>query len=145
MGKTKFVVLSLKDLLKKGALIVVAIAVVVFIMLSVTPKAEKEEELSYVPGEYKKEIVLENIAPFYVTVVISEDKISDLYISDLAENHRLFYPLIETTFETVKNQVLKTQSTSISVSPDVLETSKVLLSAVEDALYDSAMANSEIE
>ncbi len=145
MGKTKFVVLSLKDLLKKGAVIILAIAVVIFIMLSVTPKTEREEELSYVPGEYKKEVVLENIEPFYITVVISEDKISDLYISDLAENHKLFYPLIETTFETVKNQVLKTQGTSISVSPDILVTSKVLLSAVEDALYDSAMANSITE
>ncbi|MFV0520304.1 MAG: hypothetical protein ACK5LY_08535 [Lachnospirales bacterium] len=143
MAQTKFVVLTLKDILKKGIIAIIGIIILIALLISFLPKSQSNEELSYIPGEYIKEVVLENIAPFYVNVVVSEDTIEDIYISELADNYALFYPLIETTFETVKSQVLKTQGTTISVEPEILVTSTVLVKAIEDALYDSATSSTK--
>ncbi len=134
MGNTKFVVLSLKSIMKNIMFVIMGIALIIAMIVMFSPEKEISDDLSYNAGEYQTEILLDNTS-LYLTVVLTEDKIADIYISDLTEEQNIFYPLIQPTLETVKGHVIKTQSTQLSVNPEILETSKLLLTAIEDAIY----------
>ncbi len=135
MRNTKFVVLSLKDIMKNVMFLAMAIALIIAMLIMFTPEKRINEETSYNAGTYQTEITLSEDSSLYLSVVLTEDKIQDIYISDLTEEQNVFYPLIVPTFETVKNHVLKTQTTYLAVNPDILETSSLLLTAIEDAIY----------
>ncbi|MFV0441553.1 MAG: hypothetical protein ACK5LV_09740 [Lachnospirales bacterium] len=134
MRQTRFIVLSMKKIIKISLLCLGAVLIIA-ILVSMLKKDTSSATINYTPGEYSSTLTLENTSqPLYLTVVLTEDSIKDIYISDLTEDQKIFYPLISSTLESVKNEVIKNQNTQITLNQDTMETSKFLLNAVEDAI-----------
>ncbi len=140
MKGAKFVVLSLRDIIKNLVFILVGIALLVVLFFVFFPQSEntrEEENLHYTPGTYSSEVLLKG-TPLEVYVTIDTSGIADINTTSLDELQLTYYPLIETAFNNIKPQVLESQSTEIELSVDTYYTEFVLLQAIEDAVEQAS-------
>ncbi len=136
MGGTKIVVLQLKEILKSSVFIVLGLVLIVLLIFLFIPKddkASKEESAAYAPGVYAAEIILHN-RPVNVEVTVSEKEIVSIELKNMEEVQEVFYPLFRPTMQTLTQEIIKKQTTKVSLPQDATETSKILLSAVKQAL-----------
>ena len=141
---TKFFVLRMKDLIKIGAIalagIVIVIVALVF-LLGGRGEGRITEPASglFVPGTYASTIVLNN-KPVEVRVGVSASEILYVYLSDMADIQRVFYPLFEPRLYDLAHEVLLNQSAYITPATDYPVTTGILQQAVKAAL-GQAMAD----
>ena len=134
MGGTKIVVLQLKELIKAGIFVLIGIVLLIMLIYFFLPKDKGSEATTgYIPGTYSSELILHN-SLVRVEVTVTEDQITSIELKNMAEVQEVFYPLLTPTFDSISNEIIKYQTTDLSISSDTQYTSMVLLEAVEAAL-----------
>jgi len=138
MGGTKIFVLQMKDLVRIGAIVLVGITLVVLALIFLLPRGgrdatEPTPESIFVPGTYSSTIILNN-KPVEVRVAVSENEILYLYMTDMADIQRVFFPLFEPRMHDLADEVLRYQSAFIDPATDYPITTGILQQAVKAAL-----------
>ena len=143
MAKSRFVVLRMKDIIRTGIFVVIGIILLVALIWAIMPRGSGSGSTdvmqsfgSFVPGEYTAYIILHN-RPVSVTVTVDEDNILAIALSEMAEAIEVFYPLMRPTMTEISQSVISTQSTAFEPSIENMHTSRVLLDAIELALYQA--------
>lgn len=131
---TRIFVLHKKDLMKIGAGLIIGIAVIALaLVLLLGRSAEPTATERFIPGTYVSRIIL-NDKPIDVRVTVSENEILSIYMTDMAEIQRVFYPLFEPRMNDLAQEVLSHQSALIDPATDYPVTTGILQQAVKAAL-----------
>jgi len=141
MGGTRFLVLQMKDLIKIGAIVLVGIVLVVFALVFLIGRGGSAHETQspdgmFYPGVYSSTIILNN-KPVEVRVTVSENEILAIYMSDMAEIQRVFFPLFEPRMTDLAAEVLHHQTAYIHPATDYPVTTDILQRAVKAALQQA--------
>ena len=134
MSGARIFVLHKKDLVRMGVIalagIVLLVAALVFLLGG---KKNSDAAARYNPGTYSSTIIL-NDEPLHVRVTVSENEILSIYMTDMAETHRVFYPLFEPQMQDLAEEILRYQSAYIKPATDYPVTTAILQDAVRTAL-----------
>ena len=148
-GKTKIVVLKMKELIYTGILLVLGILAIIFLVIMSGDKEEGQEKESadaasvYVPGTYTTAMTL-NGSNVELSVTVDETAILSIDMQNLDESVSVMYPLMEPALESLSTQILESQSIdNIEYSSDNLYTSTVLLNAITAALQQAKISDNE--
>jgi len=140
MGGTKIFVLSMKDVIRVGVIALVGLVLVILALVFLLPgrrgAAEPEEPGAtsrFIPGTYASTIIL-NDEPLHVRVTVSENEILSIYMTDMADLQRVFYPLFEPRMRDLAEEILRYQSAHINPRTDYPVTTGILQDAVRAAL-----------
>lgn len=139
-GKTKIVVLKLKELICAGIFLVLGILAIIFLAITFTNKdkttspAPQDSSAIYVPGTYTTAMVL-NGSNVELAVTVDETAILSIELQNMDETVSVMYPLMEPALEELASQIMENQSIEgIQYSSDNLYTSTVLLNAITSSL-----------
>ncbi|MBP3205929.1 MAG: hypothetical protein IJ147_13765 [Lachnospiraceae bacterium] len=160
-AKTKIVVLHRKELIYTVLFAALAILILISMVILFMPDAKTtdaptdttapaterpatESERStvqvnaavgtYIPGIYTTELVL-NGQTVDVEVIVSQESISSIRLTNANEAVTTMYPLLEPTLDAISDQIYETQSLSnITYSADSKYTSLILLEAIRNSL-----------
>ena len=89
---------------------------------------------TYIPGIYTTELILGN-ETVNVEVIVSDHAITSVSLADPSETLTTMYPLLESTMESLNDQLCETQAPSqVTYSAETRYTSLVLLEAVKASL-----------
>ncbi len=135
---TKIVVVQIKDIIKKAVFVLAAAAALIAIIGFLASKGSKT---SYIPGTYSSEIML-NGSPVILEVTVDKASITDMALLNLSETQEVFYPLMEPSFTTVRNEILEKQTTDISADENTV-TSSIIIDAVNSALAQARLNDKE--
>ena len=148
-GKTKIVVLKMKELIYTGILLILGIlAIIFFIIMSGENEDGSSEDSTntssiYVPGTYTTVMTL-NGSNVELSVTVDETAILSIDMQNLDESVSVMYPLMEPALESLSTQILENQSIdNIEYSSDNLYTSTVLLNAITSALNQAEISEDE--
>lgn len=148
-GKTKIVVLKMKELIYTGILLVLGILAIIFLIIMSGEKEEGQpEEASdtasvYVPGTYTTAMTL-NGSNVELSVTVDETAILSIDMQNMDESVSVMYPLMEPALESLSAQIIENQSIdNIEYSSDNLYTSTVLLNAITSALQQAKISGDE--
>lgn len=154
-SKTKIVVLHMKEIIYTGIFLVLGILLIIFLIILFVPGNEDtpaqptpgtqtetppDSEVTvdgsslYIPGIYNTEIVLNDQA-LNVEVIVDKNGISSIELVNISTAVTTMYPLLEPAFDSLKAQILESQSLdNISYSQESKYTTLVLLEAVRKSL-----------
>lgn len=160
-AKTKIVVLHMKELIYTGIFAALGILLVILLIIMFLPDKKQTESQDavppestapsaaldtenpdmaaasgsvYIPGVYTTELVLGGQSAC-VEVIVEEDSISSIQLTDLSDSITTMYPLLKPAFDSICEQIYETQSLEeISYSSDSKYTSLVLLEAIRASL-----------
>lgn len=136
-AKTRIVVLHMKELIYTIIFAGLGILLIILLICMFLPDKEKKESvetMQYTPGVYTSSIVFGEQS-FDVQVTVDESEIQSVSLLNLDETITTMYPLVETTMESLSEQICESQSVEdLSYTADNQYTATVLLNAVEDAL-----------
>ncbi|MCL1846215.1 MAG: hypothetical protein FWF77_09965 [Defluviitaleaceae bacterium] len=135
MSGAKIFVLHKKDLIRIGAIALGAIVLLIVALVLLLSGGDRDvgPESRFIPGTYSSTILLYG-EPLHVRVTVSENEILSVFLSDMSETHRVFYPLFEPRMEDLAVEVLRYQSAFISPQTDYPVTTGILQHAVISAL-----------
>lgn len=139
-GKTKIVVLKLKELICAGVFLALAILAIILLIITLgsdkNPSATEPVDTSalYVPGTYTTAMTL-NGSNVELAVTVDETAILSIELQNLDDTVSVMYPLMEPALEELSTQIIEKQSIdTVTYSSDNLYTSTVLLNAITAAL-----------
>lgn len=159
-AKTKIVVLHMKELIYTGIFTALGVLLIVLLFVlflsgdsttnSTTPNSTTSSEsatdgatnesatdattVSYIPGIYTTQLSL-GTQTVDVEVILDKHSITSISLVNLDESIATMYPLLESTFDTLCEQIYTTQSTEgLSYSSENKYTSIVLLNAIQEAI-----------
>ena len=144
MGGTKIFVLQMKDLIRIGAIVLVGLALVILALVLLAQRGGRNTPAEpavfdlFVPGTYSSVIIL-NDKPVEVRVTVNETEILEIYMTEMAEIQRVFYPLFEPRLLDLTTEVLRYQTALISPATDYPVTTSILQRAVKAALERAAV------
>ena len=143
-GKTKIVVLHMKEVVYTIIFLILAIIMAVLLYIMFGQKKDENTTASssspYTPGVYTSSIYL-NDNTFDMDVTVDADHIKQVRLVNLSESTTAMFPLMEPTLDTLAAQLYETQSLDgITYSEDNKYTSLLLINAISEAL-DKAKAN----
>ncbi len=134
MKGIRIFVFSLKEIVKSLVLFVTGILVIAFLIFMFIPKNNAETDNSlYIPGEYTSSFYL-NDSLANVIVTVNETEIIDVSLVPLTETQEVFYPLLEPLMTELSVQIIENQSTELEVDINNMQSSRVLLTAIDKAL-----------
>lgn len=148
-GKTKIVVLKLKELICAG--IFAALAILAVILLIITSGSGNDSDTNeptdtsslYVPGTYTTAMVL-NGSNVELAVTVDETAILSIELQNMDETVSVMYPLMEPALEDIASQIIEHQSIdAVEYSSDNLYTSTVLLNAITSSLNQAKVDSAE--
>lgn len=146
-AKTKIVVLHMKELIYTAIFVGLGILLIILLIYMFLPK-EKEasvETAKYMPGVYTSTITFQD-QTMDVQVVVEENQIHSISLVNLSETVTTMYPLIETTMEQVRDQIIANQSLeNITYTTENQYTTTVLVNAVEEALDKAVVEEGGIQ
>lgn len=152
-SRTKIVVLRMKELLYTlvfAALGLVFVSILV-ILISQKPAGDNtttkegvttEEQVNagdaegakYLPGVYTTELVLGSDS-VEVEVVTTKDAITSITLKDVDDDIRQLYPLLESTFASIRDQIYETGSVEdVTYDQSSKYTSLVIIEAIKNSL-----------
>lgn len=137
-SKTKIIVLHMKEIIYTiiFAVFLLLILALLYFMFASKPPAAKTSSI-YAPGVYTSEFDLSN-STLSVEVAVTDQKIESIRISNLNESVTTMYPLLQSSLESISDQICEKQSLEdISIPQDSPYTSTLLLGAIENALNKS--------
>ena len=144
MAKSRFVVLRMKDIIRTGIFVLIGIILLVALIWAIMPRSSGGSMAAdfgnFTPGEYTAYIILHN-RPIAITVTVDEENILDIAMSELEEVIEVFYPLMRPTMAEIANHVISTQSTAKEPPLEVMHTSRILLDAINLALYQAQVTD----
>ena len=160
-AKTKIVVLHKKELIYTAVFAVLAILIILLMVVLFLPDQQTDitqpdtavprtenpagsgdtpsvqasaQAGTYIPGVYTTELVLGG-QTVDVEVIVSQETISSIRLTNVSESLSTMYPLLEPTLEVISDQIYETQSlTGITYSADNKYTSLILLEAIKNSL-----------
>ena len=144
MGGTKIFVLQMKDLIRIGAIVLAGLALVILALVLLVGRGGRNAPAEpavfdlFVPGTYSSVIIL-NDKPVEVRVTVSETEILEIYMTEMAEIQRVFYPLFEPRLYDLTHEVLRYQTAYINPATDYPVTTGILQRAVKAALERAAV------
>lgn len=145
-GKTKIVVLKLKELVCAGIFLVLVILAILLLVITTrdrdTQNSSVPQDTSalYVPGTYTTAMTL-NGSNVELAVTVDETAILSIELQNLDETVSVMYPLMEPALEELSTQIIKQQSIEgIQYSSDNLYTSTILLNAITASLTQAKIA-----
>ena len=148
-GKTKIVVLKMKELICAGIFLALGILAIILIIImskgdsSTTPSEPTDTSTIYIPGTYTTAMTL-NGSNVELAVTVDETAILSIELQNLDETVSVMYPLMEPALEELSNQIIENQSIdNIEYSSDNLYTSTVLLNAITASLNQAEIAEIE--
>jgi len=139
-GKTKIVVLKLKELICAG--IFAALAILAVILLIITSGSGNDSDTNeptdtsalYVPGTYTTAMVL-NGSNVELAVTVDETAILSIELQNMDETVSVMYPLMEPALENIAEQICSSQSLDNITYPEENQyTSIVILDAIHRAV-----------
>jgi uncharacterized protein with FMN-binding domain len=139
MKGTRIFVLHKKELIKYGVIALVGLVIIVAALVLLIPRGgrgaayEPGALARFIPGTYASTIVLHD-KPVHVRVTVSENEILSVYMSDMADIQRTFYPLFEPRMRDLAEEVLRYQTAHINPRTDYPVTTRILQDAVRTAL-----------
>lgn len=146
-GKTKIVVLKLKELICAGIFLVLGILAIILLAITFTNNgdnaspASKDSSAIYVPGTYTTAMVL-NGSNVELAITVDETAILSIELQNMDETVSVMYPLMEPALEELASQIMEKQSIEgIQYSSDNLYTSTVLLNAITSSLNQAKITN----
>lgn len=154
-AKTKIVVIHMKELILTGLLAVLGILLIIFFITMFLPKKDSgsaqtdadppsasdvASDSIYIPGLYTTELVLGgNTAE--IELIVSATDISSIRLVNLSDAVTTMYPLLQPAFDSICEQVYKTQSLEgVTYTLDSKYTSLVLLEAIRSSLNKATRA-----
>lgn len=147
-GKTKIVVLKLKELICAGIFLVLGILAIIFLAITFSDKENdtaplpQDSSAIYVPGTYTTAMVL-NGSHVELAVTVDETAILSIELTNMDETVSVMYPLMEPALEELALQIIEKQSMEgIQYSSDNLYTSTVLLNAITASLNQAKITPS---
>ena len=144
MSGTKIFVLQMKDLIRIGAIVLAALALVILALVLLVGRGGSETPAepavfdAFIPGTYSSVIIL-NDKPVEVRVTVNETEILEIYMTEMAEIQQVFFPLFEPRMHDLTNEVLQQQTVYLSPATDYPVTTGILHSAVKAALQQAAV------
>lgn len=155
-SKTKIVVLHMKEIIYTGIFLALGVVLLIFLIILFLPQEEdtipeqptasptQEESFEtdltvssasiYIPGIYNTEVVL-NDQVINVEVIVDHTGISSVELVNISESVATMYPLLEPAFDSLRTQIIETQSLDdITYSQESKYTSLVLLEAIRKSL-----------
>ncbi|MCL2386309.1 MAG: hypothetical protein FWC89_02050 [Defluviitaleaceae bacterium] len=138
MGGARIFVLHKKDLVRIGAIVIAGLVILIMALVLLLPRGGREYQqpaalARFVPGTYASTIIL-NDEPIHVRVTVSENEILSIYMTDMGEVQRTFYPLFEPRMRDLAEEILRYQTAHIDPSTDYPVTTGILQEAVRTAL-----------
>lgn len=147
-GKTKIVVLKLKELICAGIFLVLGILAVIFIAIAFSDKESdtaplpQDSSAIYVPGTYTTAMTL-NGSHVELAVTVDETAILSIELVNKDETVSVMYPLMEPALEELALQIIEKQSLEgVQYSSDNLYTSTILLNAITASLNQAKIVPS---
>lgn len=147
-GKTKIVVLKLKELICAGIFLVLGILAIIFLAITFSDKENdtaplpQDSSAIYVPGTYTTAMVL-NGSHVELAVTVDETAILSIELTNMDETVSVMYPLMEPALEELALQIMEKKSMEgIQYSSDNLYTSTVLLNAITASLNQAKITSS---
>ncbi|MCL1882617.1 MAG: hypothetical protein FWF81_02545, partial [Defluviitaleaceae bacterium] len=119
-----------------GIIVLIGLALIIAALVFLIPgrrMAEPAATARFFPGTYSSTIILNN-DPVHVRVTVSENEILQVYMTDMAEISRVFYPLFEPRMHDLAQEILRYQSAYIVPLTDYPVTTSILHQAVHSAL-----------
>ena len=143
--KTKIIVLHMKEVIYTAIFILFALILFILLLVMFHPgKKETTASVSariYQPGTYSSPLILGGQS-VNVNVTVDEQQITSISFSQMKESIETMYPLMNSSLEELKSQILKKQSTEgITYQQENQYTSQMLLHAIEDALKKAQITN----
>lgn len=135
-AKTKIVVLHMKELIYTVIFVGLGILLIILLICMFLPKDKKEsvETAKYVPGVYTSTITFQD-QTMDVQVVVDESQIKSVSLVNLSETVTTMYPLMETTMDSIGEQIVSNQSLeNVTYTTENQYTTTVLVNAVGEAL-----------
>lgn len=143
-GNTKIVVLKTKEVLWTAAMTILVITLFILLYLYFfTGKEVVPTSAVYVPGTYEEELSLGDME-LAVQVTVNEDKIVSVDLCQLSEATAAMYPLLETSFSSMAEELCSTQSLDdLTVSDENRYTSLLIQKALKAALEKAKVPEEE--
>lgn len=131
MGKTKFMVIKLKELIKTAVFAIIGAAIIIALIIMLVPHSSSAQ---YKSGTYTTNISIgeESAA---VSLTFSENEITDVSFIPTTDTLSVFYPLMQTTGEEICAQILNEQSTdNISTASDSTYAAELIIGAADSCI-----------
>lgn len=134
-ASTKILVLKTKQLVAAGVLILIAIfLLIMLIAISGKNKAQSCSSQKFTPGVYSSSLTLSG-SSFDVQVTVDDKNIRSIELINLEDTVKTMYPLISTSLEELKEQIIQSQSTAgITYSQNSRYTCMLLIKGINTAL-----------
>lgn len=144
-GKTKIIVLHLKELLYTVLLILAIITLIVLLVIMFKPSEDKKTSAcAYTPGVYASSLTLGG-QPMEVELTVDTDHINSIRLKNLSESVTTMYPYIEPSFDDLANQICESQSLeNITYHDEMRYTSMLLVEAIKQALNKAQVSENAI-
>lgn len=131
MGKTKFMVIRLKELIKTVLFAVIGAIIIIMLIVILVPKSA---DAKYKSGTYTTNITMGDETAA-VCLTFDEKKITDATFIPTSDTLAVFYPLAQTTADDICTQIVENQSTAdITPSSDYAVTGELILAAADNCI-----------
>lgn len=131
MGRTRFMVVKAKELIKTAVFAVLGVIILVGLIAFFLNMGKHDG--AYRDGTYYEEMQLgEETAEIAVT--IAEGRIAEVSMEEATEAVAVFYPLLAEVTETVGQAVIENQSAEIAVERENPHSAQAILDAVAACL-----------
>lgn len=146
-GKTKIVVLHMKEVIYTAVFAGLGLILIILLVYMFFPgeKGETKETAKYMAGVYTSSMELSG-SNVQVQVAVDENRIQSISFVNLDETVETMYPLMEPALEDMETQILQKQSLdNISYKESEQYTSMILLNAIGDAIEKAKIVTVEDE
>ncbi|MEA4972965.1 hypothetical protein SDC9_173957 [bioreactor metagenome] len=131
MGKTKFMVIKLKELIKTVLFAVIGAIIIIMLIIILVPKSA---DAKYKSGTYTTNITMGDQTAA-VSLTFSETKIKDATFIPTSDTLSVFYPLAQTTADEICAQIVDGQSTDgIAPASDYAVTGELIIAAANSCI-----------
>lgn len=133
MGKTRFMVIKFKELVKTSIFAILGTILIIAIIYFLIPHNSDDKSV-YVPGVYTSKIGV-NDDSLNIELTVDESQIKSVKLIHTSETIPVFYPLFESTAEYIGNEVVKLQDVSkVTVPEETAVTGNLIIDAIEESL-----------
>lgn len=132
MSSTKIFVLRLKEVIYTSLFAILGFVLLIVLIFLFIPN-KKGDTAMYDAGVYTAPVNLD-YASFNVSVVVEDNKITSVELTDFNEDMATMYPLVEPAMAYLDKQITKKQTLDIEAPEESLQTTKILLDGIKEAL-----------
>ncbi len=134
MATSRFIVLSLKDIIKTTLFVVMGIMLLVFMIYILTPEESNSSSI-YKSGMYTNTVSVGAIE-LPITVVLTNNSISDIYLDESIIDTTT-YPLIIPTFNDIRDDFLDNGVMDNPVDVMTYETSTLIADSINTSILQA--------